>query len=48
MNRLFPRGGQSIGISASSDYSGLISFRNDWFDLLSVQVTLKSLLWPLL
>ena len=27
-----------------SEYSGLISFRIDWFDILSVQVTLKSLL----
>ena len=30
--------------SASSEYSGLISFRIDWFDLLAVQRTLKSLL----
>ena len=30
--------------SPSSEYSGLISFRIDWFDLLSVQGTLKSLL----
>ena len=29
--------------SASSEYSGLISFRIDWFDLLAVQRTLKSL-----
>ena len=28
----------------SNEYSGLISFRIDWFDLLSVQGTLKSLL----
>ena len=28
----------------SNEYSGLISFRIDWFDLLAVQVTLKSLL----
>ena len=28
---------------SSSEYSGLISFRNDWFDLLAVQGTLKSL-----
>ena len=28
----------------SSEYSGLISFRIDWFDLLAVQGTLKSLL----
>ena len=31
-------------ISPSSDYSGLISSRMDWFDLLAVQGTLKSLL----
>ena len=31
-------------ISASNEYSGLISFRMDWFDLLAVQGTLKSLL----
>ena len=29
----------------SNEYSGLISFRIDWFDLLAVQGTLKSLLW---
>ena len=34
----------SFGISPSNEYSGLISFRIDWFDLLAVQVTLKSLL----
>ena len=34
----------SFSISPSSDYSGLISFRIDWFDLLAVQGTLKSLL----
>ena len=34
----------SFSISHSSEYSGLISFRIDWFDLLAVQVTLKSLL----
>ena len=44
--------GQSIGVSASasvlpvnipsSEYSGLISFRMDWLDLLAVQGTLKS------
>ena len=33
----------SFSISPSSEYSGLISFRIDWFDLLAVQVTLKSL-----
>ena len=31
-------------IGPSNEYSGLISFRFDWFDLLAVQVTLKSLL----
>ena len=41
--------GQSIGVSASNislsnEYSGLISFRMDWLDLLAVQGTLKSLL----
>ena len=34
----------SFSISHSNAYSGLISFRIDWFDLLSVQGTLKSLL----
>ena len=34
----------SFGISPSNDYSGLISFRTDWFELLAVQGTLKSLL----
>ena len=34
----------SFSISPSNEYSGLISFRMDWFDLLSVQGTLKSLL----
>ena len=34
----------SLSISLSNEYSGLISFRTDWFDLLSVQGTLKSLL----
>ena len=34
----------SFSISPSNEYSGLISFRTDWFDLLPVQVTLKSLL----
>ena len=33
-----------FSISPSSDYSGLISFRMDWFDLLAVQGTLKSFL----
>ena len=35
----------SFSISPSSEYSGLISFRIDWFDLLAVQGSLKSLLW---
>ena len=34
----------SFSISPSNEYSGLISFRIDWFDLLAVQETLKSLL----
>ena len=34
----------SFSISPSSEYSGLISFRMDWFDLLAVQGTLKSIL----
>ena len=34
----------SCSISPSNEYSGLISFRMDWFDLLAVQRTLKSLL----
>ena len=34
----------SFSINLSSEYSGLISFRIDWFNLLAVQGTLKSLL----
>ena len=34
----------NFNISPSNEYSGLISFRIDWFDLLTVQGTLKSLL----
>ena len=34
----------SFSFSPSNDYSGLISFRMDWFDLLAVQGTFKSLL----
>ena len=34
----------NFSISPSSEYSGLISFRIDWLDLLVVQQTLKSLL----
>ena len=46
---LFTSGGQSIGASASAlnpsnENSGFIFFRIDWFDLLAVQGTLKSLL----
>ena len=41
----------SFSISPSSEHSGLIFFRMDWWDLLAVQGTLKSLLpipqWPL-
>ena len=49
MNRFFASGGQNIGsfsfsISHSNEYSGLISFRMDWLNLLAVQGTLKSLL----
>ena len=46
--QLFASGGQSISfsfsISPSNEYSRLISFRIDWWDLLAVQGTLKSLL----
>ena len=34
----------SFSISPSNEYSGLISFKIDWFDLLAVQATLRSLL----
>ena len=34
----------SLGINPSNDYSGLISFRINWFNLLAVQGTLKCLL----
>ena len=49
VSQFFASGGQSVGsfsfsISPSNEYSGLISFRMDWFDLLAVQETLKSLL----
>ena len=36
----------SLSISLSNEYSELISFRIDWFDLLTVQGTLKSLFQP--
>ena len=49
MSLFFTSGGQSIGVSASNispsnEYSGLISLRMDWLDLLWVQGTHKSLL----
>ena len=49
MSQLFASGGQNIGVSASASvpskkHPGLISFRMDWLDLLTVQGTLKSLL----
>ena len=49
MSQFFTSGGQNIRassfcISPSNEYSGLISFRIDWFDLLAFQGTLKSLL----
>jgi len=48
MSQLFASGDQGIGVLTSdqsfNEYSGLISFRMDWLDLLVVQGTLKSLL----
>ena len=44
MSQFFASRGQSIGASASNEYSELISFRIDWLDLLAVQGTLGSLL----
>ena len=43
-SQFFASDGQCIGVSTSNEYSGLISFRMDWLDPLSVQGTLKSLL----
>ena len=43
-NRLAKYWSLSFSISPSKEYSGLSSFRIDWFDLLAVQGTLKSLL----
>ena len=47
MSPVFASRGQSIEVSASAspsnEYSGLISFRVDWLDLLAVQGTLKGL-----
>ena len=48
VSQFFTSGGQSIGASASTsirpsdDYSGVIFFRMDWFDLLAVQGTQES------
>ena len=44
ISQLFTSGGFSFSISPSNEYSGLISFRMDWLDLLAVQGNLKSLL----
>jgi len=50
MSQFFASDGQSIRVSASAsvlpmnEYSGLISFRMDWLDLLAIQGILKSLL----
>ena len=49
MSQFFASGSQSIGVSSSAsvlnnEYSGLISFRMEWLDLLAVQGTLQSLL----
>ena len=49
MSQFFTSGGHkywsvSFSISPSNEYSGLISFRIDWLDVFTVQVTLKSLL----
>ena len=44
LSQYFALGGQSIGVSASNECSGLIYFRMNWLDLLAVQGTLKSLL----
>ena len=43
-NRWWKYGNFIFSISPSNEYSGLISFKTDWFDLLSVQGILKSLL----
>ena len=48
MSQFFASGGQSMSfsfsINPSNDHSGLTSFMMDWFDILAVQRTLKSLL----
>ena len=48
MSQFFTSDNQSIGVSSfnispSNEHSGLVAFRMDWFDLLAVQGTLKSL-----
>ena len=48
MSQFYASGGQNVGASASAsvlpvEYSGLISFRIDWLDLLAVRGTLKNL-----
>ena len=46
MSQFFASAGQSIGVSASisvsNEYSGLISFRMDWLDLLMAQKLLRA------
>ena len=42
VSQFFISGGQIFSISPSNKYSGLISFRLDWLDLLAVQGTLKA------
>ena len=43
----WPKDGSfNFSINHFNEYSGLISFRIDWFDLLAVQGTLRSFLWP--
>ena len=48
MSQFFASGSQfwsfTLSISPAKQYSGLISFRSDWFDILAVQGTLKNLL----
>ena len=46
VNQFFKCWSFSFSISSSSEYSRLISFRIDWFELLAVQGTLKSLCFP--
>ena len=46
MGQLFTSDDQNTGVSASasSEYSGLISFKIDWFDSLGIQGTFRSFL----